>query len=272
MAPVRVAWAAGPDQVIKDQSLPNVGFDGDRLHRPMFVSPDFADFTGAVMHIDPSGRGADETTYCVTKFLNGVIYVRRWGGLQDGYSPATLDALAEIARDEKVGLVVPEDNFGDGMFGRLLEPVLKRKYRCAIEGVKVTGQKEVRILSVLEPIMGQHRLAIDTAVLRQDLAMQDPVKRGLYQLTHITRSRGALKHDDRVDVLAQACAYWTQYLNRDQVAAEEEWKRKQDEEFDRQFFSGTNLESAFGRTRSVVKGRRMGDAQLRGRGYKKVRW
>lgn len=264
VAPVRVAWAAGPDQALKDTDLPNVGFDGDRLYRPMFVSPDFADYTGSVMHIDPSGRGADETTYCVTKFLNGVIYVRRWGGMAGGYGPEVLEALAQIAADEKVHLVAPEDNFGDGMFSRLLEPVVARKHKVAVEGFKVSGQKEVRIIDTLEPIMGQHRLVIDRAALRQDLATEDNVKCGLYQLTHITKARGALKHDDRIDVLAMACSYWTQHLNRDQLSAEDEHRRRAAAEWDRQYFAGTNLEAAF-RKPGVLPGRRIGHAQRRGR-------
>ena len=36
-----------------------------------------------------------------------------------------------------------------------------------------------------------------------------------YQLTRITKQRGALAHDDRLDVLAMACQYWV-----DQMAAD----------------------------------------------------
>lgn len=44
----------------------------------MYTAPEFTEFTGSVMIGDPSGRGNDETTYCVTKFLNGFVFVRRW--------------------------------------------------------------------------------------------------------------------------------------------------------------------------------------------------
>ena len=30
------------------------------------------------MAIDPSGKGKDETAYCITKFANGNIYLRYW--------------------------------------------------------------------------------------------------------------------------------------------------------------------------------------------------
>ena len=42
-----------------------------------------------------------------------------------------------------------------------------------------------------------------------------------HQLSRITRDRGSLRHDDRLDALAMAVAYWTQYLDRD-VTNEEE--------------------------------------------------
>ena len=236
LAPVQVAWASSPDQVINDSSLPNYGFGGDRFHRPMFVSKDaFEPFTGAVLHIDPSGTGKDETAYCVTKFLKGMVYIRRWGGLTDGYSPETLEKLATIAAEEQVNEVVVESNFGDGMFERLLEPVLRRKHPCKVTSMKVTGQKERRILDVLEPALKQHRLVLDTAVARADLA-RERVRSGLYQLTHLTDARGSLKHDDQIDVLAQAVSHWTVYMNADITRAEDDWKRKKQDEFNKRFF------------------------------------
>jgi hypothetical protein len=40
-----------------------------------------------------------------------------------------------------------------------------------------------------------------------------------HQLTRITRDRGALRHDDRLDALAMAVAYWSEYLSRERAAA-----------------------------------------------------
>jgi hypothetical protein len=265
IAPVRLAWAASQDLVLKD--FVNVGFDGDRLYRPMYIAPDFTEFTGSVMHIDPSGRGKDETGYCVTKFLNGIIYVRQWGGFQNGYAEETLNGLSKIAADEEVNLVVTEDNFGDGMFSRLLEPVLSRYRPVPVEGIRSMGQKEQRILSLLEPVIQQHRMVIDTAVIRKDLMHPEAVKRGLYQLTHLTSQRGSLKHDDRVDVLALAVSHWTQFLNRDQVKAEEEWKKKEEEKWEREFFSGTIIQGQPQETSSWPKrarGRVISRGSLRG--------
>lgn len=247
VAPMRLVWGSGPDQIIKDPALPNVGFDGDRLCRPVFTSPEFSEFTGSVMHIDPSGRGKDRTAYVVTKFLNGYVFIRRWGGFPDGYSPETLQRIAEIAAEEEVNLICTEDNFGDGMFARLLEPVVARRRPTPVEGYKVSGQKEVRILNYVRPTLEQHRLVLDATVARMDLAQPDTVHRGLYQLTHLTDARGALRHDDLIDVLAQALAYWTPYMNADALKAEETWKRKQEEEFEREFFAGTIIGAGLGK-------------------------
>jgi hypothetical protein len=36
-----------------------------------------------------------------------------------------------------------------------------------------------------------------------------------YQLTRVTKDRGALIHDDRLDALAIAVNYWTEHMARD---------------------------------------------------------
>lgn len=237
IAPLRLVWGQDPDKVFKD--LPNVGFDGDRLFRPIFASTDFVPFTGAALHIDPSGRGKDRTAYVVTKFLNGLVFISRWGGFKDGYTEATLRSLAETARDEEVNHIGVEDNFGDGMFTALLEPVVTRVYPVTVEGYKVSGMKEQRIMAAVRPALQGHRLVLDTTAARADLANPSNVHRGLYQLTHLTEQRGALKHDDLIDVLAQALEYWAPYMNADAAKAEDRWKRKQEEAFEKEFFRGT---------------------------------
>ena len=245
LAPQRVAWGSGPDQVLK---IDNVGFDGDRLHRPIYVSGKWDAFTGSTMEIDPSGRGDDETAYVVTKFLNGLVYVRRWGGFRDGHSDETLGALAEIAKEERVNLIRVEDDFGDGMFGQLLLPHLARvKYRVPVEGFKAPRMmKESRIMNQIRAPLKQHRIVIDTQVIRDDIEQYKRASTltreegrssqaeysGLYQLTHLTEARGALRHDDRVEVLANAMGYWAQYLNADAEEAERAAEEKAVKEYE----------------------------------------
>lgn len=77
-------------------------------------------------------------------------------------------------------------------------------------------QKEKRIIDVLEPVMNQHRLVIDKALVKKDYdSAPDPKYSLFYQLTRITKDKGALIHDDRLDALAGAVAYWVEQMGRD---------------------------------------------------------
>jgi len=242
LVPIHVVWGSGPKQLLRD--LDNVGFDGDRFYRPMHVADDWKPYTGSIMEIDPSGVGTDETAYAVTSFHGGRIYLRRWGGFKEGHSEPTLKALAAIAVNEKVPLVRVEGNFGDGMFARLLETELRRAgYKGSVETHKVAGAKEARIVGHLQPVLENHRLVVDTKVVQADLkeyaalAGQKIGKfaaleySGLYQLTHMANQRGALRKDDRVDVLANAAAYWSDYMALDTQAAEAKEQQKANDEF-----------------------------------------
>jgi hypothetical protein len=58
-------------------------------------------------------------------------------------------------------------------------------------------------------------------------------------MTHMSATKGALKHDDLVDVLSFAIGYWTDFLNADAKKAEDERRRKEDERFERLMFTHT---------------------------------
>lgn len=233
MAPVKIAWAGGRDTTLDD--LESVGFAGDRWHKPMWVSPEWDKYQGAMMFIDPSGRGKDETGYAVVKMLNGMLFLMDCGGYRDGYSPATLTALANKAKEWNVNYIDAEDNFGDGMFKELFKPYLARIYPCTIneEMKRATVQKERRIIDTLEPVMNQHRLVINSALIKKDLTNynEHPGESWqkyqlFYQLTRITKDKGALLHDDRLDALAGAVAYWVDAMNRDLEKVEQDHKDK----------------------------------------------
>lgn len=221
MAHVKLAWAAAPELSIND--LPNVALTGDRYYRPMWHSDDMTEYTGAVMSIDPSGRGKDETGYAVVKQLAGNLFVTEAGGISGGYDETTLNTLAQIASRNQVKYIIIEANFGDGMFTQLLKPVLGRIYPCTVEEVKHSTQKEARIIDTLEPVMSTHRLVFDQRVIQKDFDTAKDIKYSLmYQMTRITRDRGALAHDDRLDALAIAVAYWVESMARDNNKAAQE--------------------------------------------------
>ena len=229
IAPVQLTWASGAQQVIED--IPNVGLNGDRLHRPLYVSEAHVEYEGAVMHIDPSGRGKDECAYIVTKMLNGLVFVTAWGGIKGhGYDESTLNALALIAKEHQCNEVWTEANFGDGMFNKLLEPVLARIHPCTLDEYKVSGQKEARIIDKLEPPLNQHRIVMDTEVARSNSKIAEDgtaVLMGLFQLSHLTRDKGSLKHDDRIDVFAEAVGYWSERLDRSTTDGEDRWREEE---------------------------------------------
>lgn len=201
--------------------LPNVGLAGDKYYAPEDTIGR-TQYTGSVLAIDPAGRGQDETGYAVVKMLNGYLYVTDAGGLKGGYSEETLKSLAVMAKHQQVNLVLIESNFGDGMFTELFKPYLQKVHPVTIEEVRHSKQKELRIIDTLEPVMNQHKLIIDPKVIQKDYdSVQDlPPEKAMkymlaYQLTRITRDKGALAHDDRLDVLAMAVKYWV-----DQMAAD----------------------------------------------------
>lgn len=231
IAPEKVAWASGPDRMHKD--LQAVGFTGDHYHGPMYVAPTFLPYQGAIMAIDPSGRGKDETAYAVVKMLNGQLFVTDAGGLKGGYDDETLTKLAHIAQEHSVNRILVESNFGDGMFTALLKPHLKRIYPCTTEEVRHNTQKENRIIDTLEPVMNQHRLIVNKSIIQKDIesTKELPVEKQLYyqlfyQMTRITRERGALAHDDRLDALAIAVAFWTERMAQDADFAVEQRKEE----------------------------------------------
>lgn len=221
-APMSLTWGPIDDRMIRH--LPNVGMKGDGMYEPMAVSNVTSPYTGSVMAIDPSGRGADETGYAVVKMLNGYLFVHECGGLKGGYDEDTLTLLANIAERNKVNAVITESNFGDGMFTELFRPVLHRSHKCLVEEVRHSKQKERRMIDTLEPVMMRHKLVVDPKVIENDYrsanayeSTQRLSKMLVYQMTRLTSERGALRHDDRIDALSIAVAYWSEQMAVDEA-------------------------------------------------------
>ena len=213
LAPVSVAWAGSQEYAIED--LPSVGFAGDRFYSPMFKSDEFTEFNGSVMSIDPSGRGKDELGIAIVKMLGGNLYVQSCTGLTGGYVEENLQLIAREARNAEVNKIIVERNFGDGMFTQLLKPIVNRYYPVTIEEVNHSRQKELRIIDTLEPVMNQHKLIVSPQLIRQDFDTVDPNYQLFHQLTRITKDKGSLRNDDRLDALAIAVAYWVEQMSVD---------------------------------------------------------
>jgi len=239
-APVSLAWGTGRDQTVND--VPVVGLAGDRWYSPMFISKDWTEYQGVVMAIDPAGRGGDELAYAIVAMLNGWLFVLDCGGLVGGYKDENLQELANLAKTYGVKHVLVEENFGDGMFTKLLTPFLVKTYPVTTEEVKHSIQKEKRIIDTLEPVLNQHRLVVDRKLIQRDAENRNGYPEDhahayqlFYQLTRVTKERGALRKDDRLDVLAMAVAYWGEQMDADTDKAEREHKKKMLEQELRKF-------------------------------------
>ncbi|WP_296332940.1 phage terminase large subunit [Veillonella sp. LMAG:90] len=198
--------------------VPCVALKGDYYHEPNSRSTETVRYTGCCMAIDPSGRGKDETAYAVIKYLNGYLFLVEVGGFRDGYSDSVLQQLANKAKYHGVNEIVIEGNFGDGMFTKLFTPVVIRTHPCAISEVKNYSQKEARIIDTLEPVMMRHKLIVNTQVIIDDFAIYEMNQQYslFYQLTRLSRDRGSLAHDDRLDAVTMAVKYWLDQMDRDE--------------------------------------------------------
>lgn len=222
-APVDMTWGSDPALQVKD--VPNVGLAADRIHKPFFLNDKaFEAYQGIVMAIDPAGRGSDEVGWAIVGYLYGRLYLLDAGGLRGGYEDRNLEFLAGRAKAHRVNKIISEPNFGDGMFNKLLKPVLARIYPCTLEETdRSKSQKEARIIDTLEPVLNQHRLVVDKGLFQRDFDSVDaypletaPQYRLFHQFTRITRDRGSLRKDDRIDALALAVHYWTEQMDRDE--------------------------------------------------------
>lgn len=232
-APMTISYTGSKEYSL---DIPNLGFTGDRCHKPIRVSTDYMKYDKIIMSIDPSGTGSDETTWCVLGVLSGNVYVLDWGGTRLGYSDEALMILALKAQEYKVNEIVPEKNFGAGLFTELFRKTLVSVYPCTIiDDFNVKGQKEARILDNTIPLFTNHQIVFNEDKLREEVewVQKNPVENLqyslIYQLTHMTYEKGCIPHDDRIDALAIACQYISDMVI---VSAESRVQAIRDKEID----------------------------------------
>lgn len=218
------AWANGQTQRLNE--VPCVALKGDYYYAPLSRSPETNKYQMTCMFVDPSGRGKDETAYAVLKFLNGYIYILEIGGFKEGYDISVLRSLATKCKYYKATMCQVEPNFGNGMFAQLLIPVMTEICpTCGVEDAKTAiGQKEARIIDTIEPVLMRHKLIINTQVLHDDYKVyeKDRAYSFVYQLTRLSRERGALAHDDRIDAVAMGVDYFTDCMSMSEEQGMEE--------------------------------------------------
>ena len=230
-APESVIWCSDPQNVIKD--LPTVGLPGDYFYSPMQLQGDWGAYSETICSVDPSGRGSDETTAAYISQRNGILYLHEMRAYRDGYSDNTLLDILKGCKKYDVSKLVIETNFGDGIVSELFRKHLQQtNQRVDVEEVRANVRKEDRIIDALEPVFNQHRLVVDRSVIEWDFKSnpdEAPEKRLMYmlfyQMSRMCREKGAVKHDDRLDALAQGVKYFTDAMGISAQEAIKERKR-----------------------------------------------
>jgi hypothetical protein len=231
-----ITWMPSPDRQIKV-----LGFQcKPQLYRPFSVSPETYEYEGKHLYVDTAGGGknGDETVGVVTYSLHGYVFVAEILKLQGGYSDGVYTALSKLAMRHGINSIDVEKNFGFGAFAAAWRPVMQRMYKesgfemCPrIEDVWESGQKELRIIDTLEPLMARHKLIVHEDVIQYDLdsVLKYPIDvretyKFFHQLSKISRDRGSLIHDDAIDALAGSVRRWV-----DRMAVDEKVRMEQKE-------------------------------------------
>jgi len=234
--PIQVFHQAAPANLILTASDYPVNA---KFYRAAGFSNEFGAFQGTHMYVDPAGGGqnGDETAYAVTKFSAGRVFLVDIGGVPGGIGDENLDMLTQVATKWKPERISIEKNYGNGALSNVWQPLLFRKHQCEIEDVWESGQKELRIIDTLEPVIGSGRFIVEEELIEKDWAsvQKYPAERrasySLFsQMEKITRDRGSLFHDDRIDALAGSVRNWVQDLSQDDEQAKYQAQRKAYEE------------------------------------------
>ena len=233
-APENCIWCSDPANVIKD--LPTVGLPGDYFYSPMQLQGEWTPYSETICSVDPSGRGTDETAAAYISQKNGFLYLHEMRAYRDGYSDTTLLDILRGCKKFGVTKLVIETNFGDGMVAELFKKHLQQtKQHIDVEEIRANVRKEDRIIDSLEPVLNQHRLVCDRSVIEWDYASNKdaaPEERLqymlFYQMSRMCREKGAVKHDDRLDCLAQGVKYFTDALS---ISAQEAINTRKREEW-----------------------------------------
>ena len=232
--PESIVWCSDPQNVIKD--APTVGLPGDYFYSPMQLQGDWLPYAETICSVDPSGRGADETTAAYISQRNGFLYLHEMRAYRSGYSDNTLLDILKGCKKYKASTLLIESNFGDGIVAELFKKHIQNlTMNIGIEETRANVRKEDRIIDALEPVLNQHRLVVDRSVIDWDYKSnpdEAPEKRLMYmlfyQMSRMCREKGAVRHDDRIDCLAQGIKYFTDAFG---ISAQEEIKARRREEW-----------------------------------------
>jgi hypothetical protein len=225
------------------EGIETYGFQGDRLYRPAILSKETKVYSGTKAGIDPAGRGDDRTGLSIVSHLAGNLWVKACMGLTGGADTEALDLIAATLRQHDCRDAYFEHNIDTfGTYEQLLNAALRRHFlepgeddrfpsgwKCSLTPVRGGMQKEVRIITTLEPVITGHRLIVDRKVVEADKGEPQHC-RFQYQLTRITKQRKCLKEDGKLDSLEIAVRAWENTLGVNQAVVAERSRLEVQEE------------------------------------------
>ena len=226
--PAKISHSSMRENIV---NVKHNGFKQDRLYAPSYISDEKIAYGYRAMSIDPSGYGKDETGISVGFSAGGRIHIKKITSVAGGYGSDTMMQIANMCNDYNIGYIIVESNFGDGAFAKTLEPILARVSPItSIEPVRAKGQKELRIISTIEPLVNQHKLVFDKKIFDDDLLSKSINNSFTYQFTHITREPNCLAHDDKIDSLEMLCKFFIEREDFDENRAYESIEKERLEE------------------------------------------
>lgn len=247
LAPTQVVYGRRDNSgttEIPTEELPHDGFANGRLHRPAFIGRDVAPFHGTKLFIDPAGRGEDRTGLAAVAHLHGMLFVKTVRGLEGGASTEKLSAIARIARDCNARDILVEDNIDVfNTYVEMLEVEVRRLFlepgedpafpdgwKASVERRRSTGQKELRIIAACEPVFSAHRCIFDRSCFLPAQGDRD-IDALAYQISRLTKERGALREDGKLDSLASCIKEWQHALSQDPARRHEDRDHKSKMDF-----------------------------------------
>lgn len=258
--PGELGWMPDPQRKIELVGCPN----HLELYPPHGYSTESFEWEGAAMYVDPSGGGknGDEIAAVVVKFLHGYIYVPEMLCIPGGFEESKFIELSQLAMRHKVNKIEVEENFGKGAFAQMWRPILLKTCKEAglpgappIEDIWESGQKELRIIETLEPVMARHRLIISPEVWKYDALtakkysiVKQPSYRLADQMKKITRDKDSLIHDDRLDALAGAVRIFMEQMAIDEKQKVAEKYKDENLEFINAWLSDDPLSNQYAHT------------------------
>lgn len=242
----------------------------DQLYRVLDAS-DYGEIEGLHMFVDPAGGGAnrDEVAVAVTGSIAGRVLLWSVHGRVGGLDEDTYNWLTKIVLNNKfIKSIEIEENYGKGACRKAWEPLLKAAIAkeqpgriVGVDDVWEQGQKELRIIDVLEPMMGAGKLVVHEDCIAEDIeeiaqypAAQRKTYSWLFQLANISRDKNALIHDDKIDAISASCRHWVEYIALDDLKAVAKAKEAA---------YATMMKNPLGNGRSLNEGAMWGNAARR---------